>query len=1399
MDVAVLGPLTVDGSADALGPRDRVVLAALALGPHEPVTAERLADALWGDSPPASWPKVVQGCVVRIRKVLGADAVQTTPHGYVLSLPDDALDARRFGRLLDRGRELLEVGEPERAHFTLTQALELWTGPAFPELEGWEPAEVAATRLSEQRRDGEELRVEAALRAGRWREVLAEAAAMTAEQPLRERRWALLARAQYQAGRQGEALATLQRARSVLVHELGLDPGPELVSLEQAILQQDPALLPQPQPSTSVQCPYQGLLSYGVEQAEVFYGRDREVAACRSVLDRHGVLAVVGASGSGKSSLVQAGVAAALLRDGEPTTVVTPGAHPLTALTQAGVPHSRTTLVVDQLEEVLSQSEDPADRELFLDALVGHVERGGRLVVAVRADRLGPLTAHAEFARLLERGMHLLGPMTEDDLRAAVEGPARHAGLLLEGGLVDLLVREVEGEPGALPMLSHALAQTWERRQGRTLTVAGYRAAGGISGAVAQTAEEVFQRLPGPQQSALRDLLLRLTTPNHDGDPLRRRVPRRMVATDHVHATLVEMLVSARLVTSDGDAVELAHEALARAWPRLRSWLDDDVEGQRILRHLAIAADSWDAMGRPPSELYRGVRLARALEWQARTVPDLTSVEQAFLGDSRRLAEAEERSAERRAQEQAAVNRRLRRQRWLLAAALAAAMVLSVVAVERGVSANRNSVAAEARAEAATAGLLAEADDVSDSDWPLSVLLATEARRIADSPLTRRGQLAALTSPRPVGTTLAENPAGYQALAVDDDAGLVAVNDPDGSLTVHDLATGEVVHGPLGAPVFPYAGGVDLHGDLVAAAGLSVDGTGAVVYAMGQDEPVATFETAVERDSTVAFSPRGDRLAVSSPGQVRIVSTADWSVVDTLVTGNGDDPLLSVAWSGDGTRVYAGSFPAVYAWSLDAAGTDERTPSGRIELAPPDDPSVLSLAAVPGSHRIAATTFGGASYLLADDPLRVIEGPLLHDNITLDAAVSDDGSLLAVAAFDSTDVWALDANPAGVPVRVTSVPTDSVNVAFTEGGDLLTVGEDGRLSRWVLDPPSPVLSEAERLGPGVPTFSPGGELLAMWGFGKGVRLFDGTTLEPVTSIDLADAETASIGGVAFTPDSTRVAVLWCVGTQIEAREYCEADLATYDTTTGQVSAGPVRTPPISHWTPSVVAVSADGRTVATGHAGGLVRLYDAETLEPLGTLDDTSDSPEAVHVIDVDFADHAPLLAASTGLDTAVWDLSGDEPALLQRGRVGLTSTFTPAGDLVTSTQSGTVAVRDPRTFEVLAQAEGLPASLTTPGVDADGALMVTTDDGTGAVRVWSLPDLALVAGPLDGPYYADINADGSLVVLGSTTSSLLTLDADAWDDAACRVAGRNLTTEEWQRYFPGEPYRETCPGVEPA
>jgi hypothetical protein len=494
-----------------------------------------------------------------------------------------------------------------------------------------------------------------------------------------------------------------------------------------------------------VPCPYKGLAPFKAEDAEFFFGRDELVAELTARLAGTRFLAVVGPSGSGKSSLVRAGLLPAVWDGALPgseqwtTLVITPGAHPLNELAvRLSVPCNdrpaallrdleadhrsaalairraladqpgdvKLLLVVDQFEEVLALCRDENERRLFIDALLYAVSaEDGRTIVVptIRADFYGPCAAYPQLAARMGDGL-LVGPMSEEELRAAIERPAAVVGLRLEPGLAEMILDDVTGEPGALPLLSHALLETFERRRGAEMTLSGYAASGGVAGAIAQTADAVFGQFAPEEQAIARNVFLRLTELGEEGsqDTRRRAAPGELVRTAEeapaVQAVL-KRLADGRLITTAEDTVEVAHEALIREWPTLRRWLDEDREGLRIHRHLTEAAQEWQRLEREPGELYRGARLATASEWAAGHADQLNPLERDFieasraaaeqaeqekeaarqreLAQARALAEEQERLAEaerRRAEEQTRAAGRFRR----LAVALGAVFLLAV-------------------------------------------------------------------------------------------------------------------------------------------------------------------------------------------------------------------------------------------------------------------------------------------------------------------------------------------------------------------------------------------------------------------------------------------------------------------------------------------------------------------------------------------------------------------------------------------------------------------------------------------------------------------------------------------------------------------------------------------------
>ena len=1387
--VTVLGSLSVDGDGEQLARRDRVVLAALAIRPGEPVSADVLADALWGEAPPATWPKVVQSCIVRIRKVLGSQAVRTTDRGYVLTLPAEDIDAGRFERAVRRGRELLALGEAERAQFTLTEALRLWHGAALADLEGWEPGAVAAQRLQELRRDAEELRVDAALQVGDWREVLAEAAALVAEQPLREQRWGLLARAHYQAGRQGEALSTLQRARAVLVAELGLDPGPDLVALEQAILRQDPGLLPdRDDTATSAVCPYRGLLAYDVDSAEDYFGRDRDVAACRDILSHQGVLAVVGPSGSGKSSLVRAGVAAGLSRDGRPAVVMTPGAHPMAGLAEAEVLRTSTVLVVDQAEEVVTVCRDPGEREAFLDALAGHADTGAGVVVALRADRLGLLGGHRRFARLLERGLHLLGPMSEEDLRAAIEGPAHRAGLLIESGLVDLLVSEVAGEPGALPLLSHALVQTWENREGRTLTVAGYRAAGGIRGAVAQSAEALFQHLPGTAQSTLHDLMLRLVIASPDGQVVRSPVPRRIVTGDGERESLLERLVAARLVTADGEQVELAHESLIQAWPRLRSWLDEDVEGQRILRHLTVAADTWQAMGRPASELYRGTRLTRALDWRARTTTELTSTEQAFLDAGRALAEAESRSAEQRFVEQRKANRRLRVLLAGVAALLAVAVVAGGLAVREGQRADVQASRADSQAQLAQVRELAAASRAATTTDPeLAILLALQASELsqtASGDLAREaleslhGAVVASRIDRVVpdlGGNVAWSPTGDLFVTEGpEDTGLVDLRDTETGKSVrsfvgHDIDINDVAFSPSGL--------------------LATTGDDGALRVWDPQDGRMVLEV-VGRGGVWGPSFSADSGLVSAAwideGTVRVVDTADGT---TLVRVGVDGGPRSTSLSPDGRMVAAASSDPTSARVFDTAtgepvhalpGHDARLRTVRYS----PDGEWLATASEDGTVRVRDAQTGETVHTLTD-----------FGSAVAGVAWAPDSRRLAAGGFDGiARIFDIGADRAEMAYTLAGVTTASgvIGVAFSPDGGHLLTGDDRITAATVWDVGPGGDAEVANL-PGNPNtwihpaYTGDGHLAIPTG-GGAVTVWDTSTATQQARLTYPNPSAVAadwaddIASIAISPDGTLLAA----GDGNPARAW---DLTTGDELFSKSPGGWISQP----------AFSPDSELLALAGDSGTLSLYDREgTLraqlraEDGSGLQDPTFSPDGSTIAVQQFprdrpSPDSPILLWDWRSDTTQsWpDLDGERPTYSPDGRQ--LAAASPVG--------GPAEVRDPATGDLLHALDGHSAPVVDFAYSPDGSLIATASlDGT--ARLWNADsgEPVLRLPKLSGEVTSvTFSPDGRHLATNTHPQGIVrvwTINNDELLDIARQNVTRTLTTAECQEFL----HTPSCP-----
>lgn len=787
MEFRVLGPIEVleDGRRLAIASgRERALLALLLIHAGQVLSTDRILDAIWGDAAPDSGAKTVAFHISRLRDALfpgrrrgePCTTLTTEPGGYCLHVDPGDVDADRFAGLALEGRALVAT-EPASARAHLADALSLWRGEPYADV-GYETfAQAEVQRLEELRLGALEDRLEADLALGRDRELIGELESLVTANPLRERLRGQLMTALYRADRQAEALRVYEQGRRLLAEELGIDPSPELERLQAWILQQDVRLARSSQRGAP-RNPYKGLRPFGEQDKADFYGREalvaRLVERLAEVARAGRLLIVVGPSGSGKSSVVRAGLVPALragaLPGSEhwPICAMYPGARPFRELAGAlaastggtegevaaaleredgltrvlaeaipgDVPH--LVLVIDQFEELFTLVDDAPQQERFLSVLAHALaaDQGHLLVVAtLRADAFDLLLRSSRFGELVRTGTEVVTPLAPDELERAIARPAQSVGVEFEPGLASEVIADVARRAGELPLLEYALTELFDRCTDRRLTREGYRSVGGVLGALSRRAEETYAALDAEEREVARQVFLRLVSAGDDGRPSPRRASRAELWALSDHEGRVEEVLDrfgrGRLLSFDRDAatgeslVEVAHEALLFRWSRLAGWLDQAREDIRLRRRLSDAVAEWERSGRDASFLLTGKRLDDLAAWAGSTTLRLDGAEQELLDTSaaerRRRGEADIARVEReRALERRAATR-LRALVAVLALGLVVAVSLTVAVYGQGASAQEQKDVAYSR-ELAAASIASL-----DNDLGLSLSLATRA------------------------------------------------------------------------------------------------------------------------------------------------------------------------------------------------------------------------------------------------------------------------------------------------------------------------------------------------------------------------------------------------------------------------------------------------------------------------------------------------------------------------------------------------------------------------------------------------------------------------------------------------------------------------------------------------
>ena len=743
--------------------------------------------------------------------------------------------------------------------------------------------------------------------------------------------------------------------------------------------------------------PYKGLRAFTEADAADFEGRERVVDRMVEHLNRNDstgrIVAVVGPSGIGKSSVVRAGLLPALRTGAVPgsdhwfMTTMLPGADPFeelaTALLRVAtrmpedmmgtlaadhrglarvvrvlVPEdsgAQLLLVLDQFEELFTLVTDPQLRKRFLDALEFAVTDARcplRVVLTVRADFWDRPLRHGSFARLIEHSTVQVTALAADEVERAIVAPAAAVGCEFEPGLVSEIVADITDEPGALPLLQYSLTELWERRVSGLLTLDAYRRLGGVAGALARRAEQLHDEADPEERAIIRRLFGRLVTLGEGSEDTRRRVVRSELGDGVAIDAVIDRFGRARLLSFDRDpitrepTVEVAHEALLRAWPRLQAWLEEDRDELRVLRHLTEAARAWDVGGRDPGDLYRGGRLEATEELSATRPGELSAAEEQFLAESSALHRAESDREAEQYRQQVRSNRRLRQLLAGVAVLLALALVAGLVAFQQRGRAQQSEALAEQRAEEAVAGeaaairaeeaervtradsetrrMSADAARLADSDPQLALLLAVEAHHRAPDAETQVETLGGLQRVltgvgRFLGFLTTDGP--FDALAFTEDGALLAAGpeglwrfDPDGTASAqarfqHDDARVDLLLPEEG--VFTVTDGASTEVRRIA------DGT--VAATLDHDEPPVTV--IAQGDTLVALLeggwieiwdvPTGNRRArVHAVPETTFGEVNESIQPDLRITDFDHVPISSqaipIALNGDGSVVAVG-------------------------------------------------------------------------------------------------------------------------------------------------------------------------------------------------------------------------------------------------------------------------------------------------------------------------------------------------------------------------------------------------------------------------------------------------------------------------------------------------------------
>jgi WD40 repeat protein len=1251
---------------------------------------------------------------------------------------------------------------------------------------------------------------------------------------------------------------------------------------------------PQPEaedlPPADIPCPYKGLTAFQPQDAEYFFGRETLTAQLLARLAGASFLAVIGPSGSGKSSLVRAGLVPALWNGEIPGSatwkvlIMRPGSVPLEELAvraalQSGISASsllddlrqnpnafrlavkqylvgqpdeaKFVLVVDQFEEIFTQCEDEQERNQFvallMDAVQGDAERMV-IILTLRADFYGRCAAYPALAEMLSANQALVGAMTEEELRRAITLPAERVGLALEPGLVELVLQDAQGEAGALPMVSHALMETWKGRSGHWLKVDAYRAFGGLSKAIASTAEEVNATYTETEREQVREIFLRLTRLDEsdiEGEyrDTRRRVPLHDLIPAGADAAQTEhilnRLADARLIVKDigqgaEPEIEVAHEALIRHWDRLRGWLNEDREALRLRQGVSEAAHDWETGGRDENLLlHRGGRLEDALKLRSK----LTANEQAYIDSCKGAVQRRRKTTIYSIAFSVTVivsillgwvwtgNQNAKQLGYQVAtadSAKATAVGEANIRATAQADAQSKQIEAENQAKIARSNELASLSQLeSDKNYGQSLLLGVEAFNLVDNRSTRAAILSNLIVNPDLAYFLAGSKGSVRVVEFSPDGKLLATGTDDNVINLWDVSNRDK---PIKLKTWK------AHTDAVSSLTFSPDGKQLVSGSL--DKTIVLWDIS---DPSKPF-----RISVLQ-GHTNSVRSVTYNSKKTILASGGNDGNIILWDISDPYQPTLISIQHVY--------SEDR---------------VLVVAFSPDGNTLASGSYGQIILWNVSNPLSLqkISSLTKHTNWVRSLSFNSSGNLLASSSDDQTvRIWDLNDLSSPVELSVIDFQIWVNSIKFSPTDKVLGMGSnDGLITLWDVSTPSAPKEIEKLIGYGSAiwsiSFDSIGSNLAAGGDSKTVSFWHIGNQQNNRIIRAVIENNHDINNVSFNPSGTLLTSGGCgkivgvnscdqgkislwdvsvlenireIGTLNEHNDWIQA---TVFNSTGNLLISGAQDGSIILWdisnpvspillstlegqndlVPSI-AISPNGKFLASSSWDNTVVLWDITNPKApikVDTLKDHTDRSNGIA-----FSPDGTLLASASDDNTIViYRISNSAPPkkIATLSEIGenslqfglLAVSFSPNGKTLVSGGWNAITqwdISNPQQPIKIGDVQGNNSYITTVAFSNDGRILYSASNN-GFLVVWDMSEystpqqiIALHAHN-DDIYSISLSPDQKTLASGSWDNRIIFWDIDpkSWLTKTCLIVGRNFTQVEWSHYFPGEPYRITCP-----